>query len=99
MSRKPVSPASTRSPISIYKIERQRRTQNFVLDRADETRIGVKGKEGYVWVLTSLEEVAYFYTATRAEDTIQEMSKIFRASSCRIFMLLTMPFAAFSRNA
>jgi hypothetical protein len=43
----------------------------------DETRIGVKGNEGYVWVLTSLEEVAYFYTATRAGDTIQEMLKDF----------------------
>jgi hypothetical protein len=43
----------------------------------DETRIGVKGKEGYVWVLTSLVEVAYFYTATRAGDTIQEMLKDF----------------------
>jgi transposase len=43
----------------------------------DETRIGVKGNEGYVWVLTSLEEVAYFYSATRAGDTIQEMLKNF----------------------
>jgi transposase len=43
----------------------------------DETSIGVKGKEGYVWVLTSLEEVAYFYTPTRAGDTMQEMLKDF----------------------
>jgi hypothetical protein len=43
----------------------------------DETSIGVKGKEGYVWVLTSLDEVAYFYTPTRAGDTMQEMLKDF----------------------
>ena len=43
----------------------------------DETSIGVKGNEGYVWVLTSLEEVAYFYTPTRAGDTMQEMLKDF----------------------
>ena len=43
----------------------------------DETSIGVKGKEGYVWVLTSLEEVAYFHTPTRAGDTIQAMLKEF----------------------
>jgi Transposase IS66 family len=43
----------------------------------DETSAGVKGKEGYVWVLTSLEEVAYFHTPTRAGDTIQAMLKEF----------------------
>ena len=43
----------------------------------DETSVGVKGKNGYVWVLTSLEEVAYFYTPTRAGDTIQAMLKDF----------------------
>ena len=43
----------------------------------DETSIGVKSKEGYVWVLTSLEEVAYFYTSSRAADTMQAMLKYF----------------------
>ena len=43
----------------------------------NETSAGVKGKEGYVWVLTSLEEVAYFHTPTRAGDTIQAMLKEF----------------------
>ena len=43
----------------------------------DETSVSVKGKEGYVWVLTSMEEVAYFYTPTRAGDTIQAMLKDF----------------------
>jgi len=43
----------------------------------DETSAGVMGKEGYVWVLTSLEEVAYFYTPTRSGDTIQAMLRDF----------------------
>ena len=43
----------------------------------DETSAGVMGKEGYVWVLTSLEEVAYFYTPTRSGDTIQAMLRNF----------------------
>jgi predicted RecB family nuclease len=43
----------------------------------DETSVGVMGNEGYVWVLTSLEEVAYFYTPTRSGDTIQAMLRDF----------------------
>jgi hypothetical protein len=31
----------------------------------DETSVSVKGKNGYVWVLASMEQVAYFYTPTR----------------------------------
>ena len=52
----------------------------------DETSVSVKGKNGYVWVLTSMEEVAYFYTPTRAGDTIQAMLKDFSGSWCRISM-------------
>jgi predicted RecB family nuclease len=60
-------------------------TYNQILQRlcsgrllhVDETSAGVMGKEGYVWVLTSLEEVAYFYTPTRAGDAIQAMLKGF----------------------
>ena len=43
----------------------------------DETSAGVMGKEGYVWVLTSMEEVAYFYTPTRSGETIQAMLRDF----------------------
>jgi predicted RecB family nuclease len=60
-------------------------TYNQILQRlcsgrllhVDETSAGVMGKEGYVWVLTSLEEVAYFYTPTRSGDTIQAMLRDF----------------------
>src|SRR5450631_2637463 len=43
------------------------------LVHVDETHISVKGKDGFVWVLTSMEEVAYFYTPTREGSTIRSM--------------------------
>ena len=43
----------------------------------DETSISVRGFNGYVWVLTSMEEVAYFFTPTREGNTIQELLKNF----------------------
>jgi len=43
----------------------------------DETSISVKGTNGYVWVLTSMEEVAYFYTPTREGVTVKTMLKDF----------------------
>lgn len=44
---------------------------------ADETKIDLVGKEGFVWVVTNMEEVAYFYTETREGDTIQTMLQDF----------------------
>ena len=43
----------------------------------DETSISVRGFNGYVWALTSMEEVAYFFTSTREGNTIQELLKTF----------------------
>jgi Transposase IS66 family len=43
----------------------------------DETSVSVKGVSCYVWVLASMEEVAYIYTATREGDTIQALLKDF----------------------
>jgi hypothetical protein len=43
----------------------------------DETTISCRGIHGYVWVLASLEDVAYFYTPTREGDAIQELLKNF----------------------
>src|SRR5262249_50768469 len=37
----------------------------------------VMGKDSYVWVLTSMEEVAYFHAPTREGSTIQAMLKDF----------------------
>jgi hypothetical protein len=47
------------------------------LPHVDETSAGVVGRDGYVWVITSMEEVAYFYTPTREGDTIRGMLKDF----------------------
>jgi hypothetical protein len=43
----------------------------------DETSISVRGVNGYVWVLTSMEEVAYFFTPTGEGNTIQKLLKNF----------------------
>ena len=42
----------------------------------DETSVG-GCKNGYVWVLASMQEVAYFYTPNRAADTIQVLLRDF----------------------
>jgi transposase len=43
----------------------------------DETRTSVLGKDCYVWVLTSMEEVAYFYAPNREGSAIQAMLRDF----------------------
>jgi hypothetical protein len=48
------------------------------LIHADETKINIEGKGAYVWVLTNLEEVAYFYTHTREGELIQELLSKFK---------------------
>jgi predicted RecB family nuclease len=48
------------------------------LIHADETTIRLRGKSGYVWVLTSLEEVVYMFTETREGDMIQELLRDFK---------------------
>jgi len=39
--------------------------------------VSVRGVSCYVWVLASLEEVAYFYTQTRGGEAIQTLLKDF----------------------
>jgi hypothetical protein len=48
------------------------------LIHADETTIKLRNKSGYVWILTSLEEVVYIYTDTREGDMIQDLLRNFR---------------------
>jgi hypothetical protein len=45
---------------------------------ADETKISLMGKEGYVWVFTNLEEVVYFYTETREGDILRSLLQDFK---------------------
>jgi hypothetical protein len=50
---------------------------NGKLIHADETRISIEGNCAYVWVLTNLEEVAYFYTETREGEVVQSLLQNF----------------------
>ena len=61
--------------------ERCEDTYHAILDRivggplvhADETKATVAGKEAYVWVFTSLEDVAFVYSETREATTAQKV--------------------------
>jgi predicted RecB family nuclease len=48
------------------------------LIHADETKVNIKGGSAYVWVLTNLEEVVYFYTATREGEVVQSLLREFK---------------------
>jgi hypothetical protein len=43
------------------------------LVHADETRVSLKGRSGYVWAFTNLEEVVYAYTPTRDGDILEQI--------------------------
>ena len=45
---------------------------------ADETKINVRNKDGFVWVFANMEEVAYVYSETREGDLLQTMLKDFK---------------------
>jgi predicted RecB family nuclease len=61
-------------------------TYRAILDRvatgklvhADETTVGRNGKDGYVWVFTNLEDVAFVYSETREASTAQDVLRNFR---------------------
>ena len=46
---------------------------NGRLIHADETKISVKGKNGYIWAFTNLEKVAYVYTETRGSCLLRKL--------------------------
>ena len=54
-----------------------KRLCNGRLIHADETKISVEGKDGFVWVFANIEEVAYVYSETREGDTVQNLLKDF----------------------
>jgi len=45
---------------------------------ADETKIGIRGNDGFVWVFANMEEVAYVYRETREGDFLLTMLKDFK---------------------
>jgi predicted RecB family nuclease len=62
-----------------------RKTYDEILERiiagyllhADETSVRLRKSTGYVWVFTSLEDVAYMYKPTREGDFLKELLKGF----------------------
>jgi predicted RecB family nuclease len=48
------------------------------LVHADETKVNLEGKAAFVWVLTNMEEVAYFYTETRSAERVQALLQDFK---------------------
>ena len=54
-----------------------KKLQRGKLIHADETSVKLKKKSGYVWVLTSFEEIIYFYTNTREGSKLKESLKEF----------------------
>lgn len=48
------------------------------LIHADETKVNIRRGSAYVWVLTNLEEVIYFCTATREGEVIQSLLREFK---------------------
>ncbi|PYV76148.1 MAG: hypothetical protein DMG96_14935 [Acidobacteria bacterium] len=48
------------------------------LVHADETKVGIGGKDAYVWVFTNLEDVAFVYSETREASTLQDVLSGFR---------------------
>jgi predicted RecB family nuclease len=44
---------------------------------ADETKVSVKGKTGFVWVFANFEEVAYIYSETREGELLRALLKDF----------------------
>jgi hypothetical protein len=68
------------------------------LVHADETKVRLIGKSGFVWVLASLEDVVFFYSDTREGDMVQELLKDFRGVWVRTFTQPMMRSIAISRN-
>ena len=48
------------------------------LIHADETKVGLKNDNGYIWVLTTMEEVLYIYKPTREAGFLHELLKGFK---------------------
>lgn len=47
------------------------------LVHADETKVSVGGKDGYVWVFANMKEVVYVYSETREADLLRGLLKNF----------------------
>ena len=48
------------------------------LVHVDETKVAIDGEDGYVWVFTNLQDVAFVYSETREARTPQDVLRNFR---------------------
>ena len=63
-----------------YEPTRQRLLEKLLsgpLLHVDETLVKLRGKRGYVWALSNLEEVVYLYRPNREGDFLKEMLRSF----------------------
>ena len=58
--------------------EIRERLSHGKLIHADETHVSVKGKDSYVWVFTSMEDVIYTWSETREGSTATDFLKDFK---------------------
>jgi hypothetical protein len=67
---------------------------------ADEKKINVRDKGGFVWVFANMEEVAYVYSETREGDLLHTMLKDFKGVLvCLTSTLPTIQSTALSKSA
>ena len=78
--------AANMGRLKVAAAENYRGTYNTIVQRlcsgqllhADETKISIRGNDGFVWVFANMEEVAYVYSETREGDLLQTMLKDFK---------------------
>ena len=54
-----------------------RKIINGQIIHIDETKVKLQKEEGYVWVLTNMEEVVYFYRSTRETEFLHDLLEDF----------------------
>lgn len=72
---------STLNSLKAYAADQYGDTYSFLLDKivhgnlilADETKVEIQGKIGFVWVVRNLGAVVYFFTESREGDRIQTL--------------------------
>lgn len=69
------------------------------LIHADETHVSVKGKDSYVWVFTSMEDVIYIWSETREGSTATDFLKEFKGVLVSYFYSAYNSVSCPSRNA
>lgn len=47
------------------------------LVHADETKVNIRGQDGYIWVFTNLEQAVYLYSPSREGELVQHVLKDF----------------------